>query len=36
VTSEAVLDVVVPGVQSCVDDAQCAPGQICRGDLTCG
>lgn len=35
VSSSLERAVVVPGVQSCTDDAQCPDGQNCQPDLTC-
>ena len=36
VLSEIVRDLVVPGVESCSDDADCTAPETCQGDLTCG
>ncbi len=35
VSSDIEHDVIVPGVVSCTDTAQCPPGQTCQSDLTC-
>jgi hypothetical protein len=34
--SEVERPVSVPGLQSCTDDTDCDPGEVCRDDLTCG
>jgi hypothetical protein len=36
VTARAGLMVEVPGLRSCSSDADCADGQTCGTDLTCG
>jgi hypothetical protein len=35
VSSEKVRDVAIEGVISCLEQAQCPPGQQCRANLTC-
>lgn len=36
VLSTQVLDVLIPGLTSCGEDADCPPGESCQPDLTCG